>query len=169
MHRLGRIPSLVLVLTILGAAPALADEAACKDFKWDLSREQGWLQATPPTLASGATLAKDEGAATLQLSAVDTLTFGTPPDHKPAAGSFGTIVSLPPLDKAGIYQVTLSDEAWIDVIQAGTSVKSTAFTGVKGCPGLRKSVRFDLKPGPVTLQISGVKVQTINLAVGPAD
>lgn len=151
------------------ALPALADEAACKAFKWDLSREQGWFQAVPPTLASGAALAKPEGAAALQLTPVESLSFAVTPDHKPGPGSFGAVLTLPSLDKAGIYQVTLSDEGWIDVIQAGASVKSTAFSGQKGCPGLRKTVRFDLQSGPVTLQVSGVKANTINLAVGPAD
>lgn len=169
MRKFASLSSLVLALTILGAAPALADDAACKTFKWDLTREQGWFQASPPSLVSGATLAKLEGAAALQLSPADVLTFAVTPERKPAPGSFGAIVSLPALDKATLYQVTLSDEGWIDVIQDSVSVKSGAFSGAKGCPGLRKSVRFDLKPGPVTLQISGVKAQTINVAVGPAD
>jgi hypothetical protein len=169
MRKFASLSSLVLTLTILGVAPAFADDAACKAFKWDLTREQGWFQASLPSLASGATLAQPEGAASLQLSPADGLTFAVTPEHKPASGSFGAIVSLPVLDKAVIYQVTLSDEGWIDVVQDGASVKSGAFSGAKGCPGLRKSVRFDLKPGPVTLQISGVKAQTINVAVGPAD
>ena len=169
MLKFASLSSLFLTLTILGAAPSLADDAACKSFKWDLSREQGWLQTSPPALASGATLAKAEGAAALLLSPVDGFAFAVAPEHKPAAGSFGAILSLPALDKAAIYQVTLSDEGWIDVIQDGASVKSGAFSGAKGCPGLRKSVRFDLKPGPVTLQITGVKAQTINVAIGPAD
>ncbi|WP_413988946.1 hypothetical protein ACMDCR_23500 [Labrys okinawensis] len=169
MRKFASLSLLVMALTISGAVPTLADDAACKSFKWDLTREQAWFQASPPSLASGATLAKPEGAAALQLSPIDGLAFAIAPEHKPAPGSFGAIMSLPPLDKPAIYQVTLSDEGWIDVIQGGAAVKSGAFSGAKGCPGLRKSVRFDLKPGPVTLQISGVKAQTINVAVGPAD
>jgi hypothetical protein len=169
MLGLGRLSSLVLILNALAAVPVLADEVACKSFKWDLAREQGWFQAVPPTLASGATLAGGEGAATLQLSPVEGLGFSVAPEHKPEPGSFGAVFKLPSLDKAGTYQVTLSDEGWIDVIQGGASVKSGAFSGRKGCPGLRKSVRFDLQPGPVILQVSGVKAGTINVAVGPAD
>ncbi|GLS22479.1 hypothetical protein GCM10007874_54970 [Labrys miyagiensis] len=161
----------VLTLTIPGTVPAFADDAACKTFKWDLSREQRWFEAAGlPSFASGAA-PKMEGSVALRLnlSPIDGLAFAVAPEHKPAAGSFGAVLSLPALDKASLYQVTLSDEGWIDVIQDGASVKSGAFSGAKGCPGLRKSVRFDLKPGPVTLQISGVKAQTINVAVGPAD
>ena len=168
MRKFASLSSLFLALTILGAAPSLADDAACKSFKWDLSREQGWLQASPPALASGATLAKPEGAAALLLSPVDGLAFAVTPEHKPAAGSFGAVLSLPALDKAAIYQVTLSDEGWIDVIQDGASLKSGAFSGAKGCPGLRKSVRFPVGAFPVVLQLSGIPQDTIKIGIRPA-
>jgi hypothetical protein len=169
MRMLGRVSSLFLALSVLGSVSAQAEEAACRTFKWNLDRELSWFQATPPALASGAELSTDEGAAAIQLSPAERLTFAVAPGHKPAPETFGAVVSLPPLEKAGIYQVTLSDEGWIDAIQAGVAVKSGAFSGQKGCSGLRKSVRFDLKPGPVTFQISGVKAQTINLAVAPGE
>lgn len=169
MRPLAHFSSLALALSLMGASPVFADDGACRNFKWDLAREQAWFQASPPSLTSGATLAKTEGAAALQLSPVDGLAFVVAPEHKPAVATFGAIISTPALDKPAVYQVTLSDEGWIDVIQDGTTIRSGAFSGQKGCPGLRKSVRFDLKPGPVTIQISGVKAQTINVALGPAD
>ena len=73
------------------------------------------------------------------------------------------------IGKAGLYQITLSDEAWIDVVENGARVKSSDFSGQKACPGVRKSVRFDLAAGPATLQISNSESPKINLAIAPAD
>ncbi|WP_454813050.1 hypothetical protein [Labrys neptuniae] len=159
----------LMALIALQTGPVLAETAACKPFKWSLTREQGWFQASPPTLASGATLAKVDGAADLQLSPVSDLKFPVTSGRKPATDTYGALLTLPPIEKAGLYQVTLSEEGWIDVVQAGATVKYSAATGQKACTGLRKSVRFNLQPGPVSLQISGVKAQTVKLAVAPAE
>jgi hypothetical protein len=59
----------------------------------------------------------------------------------------------------------LSAEGWIDVAQAGQAVKSTAFSGAMGCEGIRKSVKFDLAAAPFTVELSGVKADSIKLAV----
>jgi hypothetical protein len=69
----------------------------------------------------------------------------------------------PALAKAGIYQITLSDDAWIDVIQNGRYARSVGSTGRSDCPGVRKSVRLDLDASPVVLQVSGVAPETIAL------
>jgi hypothetical protein len=52
--------------------------------------------------------------------------------------------------------VTLSNYAWIDAIQNDAYLKPKGFSGVTGCDAARKSVRFDLAAGPVTIQFSGV-------------
>jgi len=44
-------------------------------------------------------------------------------------------------------------------------VKSTAFSGALGCEGVRKSVKFDLAAAPFTVELSGVKTDSIKLAV----
>ncbi|MDQ0391526.1 hypothetical protein [Labrys monachus] len=151
-----------------GAAwPATADEAACATFKWPMAREQAWLQAAHPALATGGTLPVANGAFSLALSPVESVSFGVAPYHKPPAGTFGAAVSTT-VEHDGMYQVTLSGEGWIDVVQAGKSIKSAGYSGVKGCPGMRKSVRFDLKAGPATIEVSGVKASAIDVAVGPA-
>ncbi|MDX8479399.1 hypothetical protein RFN28_13045 [Mesorhizobium sp. VK24D] len=65
----------------------------------------------------------------------------------------------------GELQFSLSDEAWIDVVQDGHAVKSAGFSGVKTCPGIRKSVRFKLSAGPATVQLSGAKKADLKVAV----
>ena len=81
------------------------------------------------------------------------------------AGSV-VISSVP---KAGSYQVTASAEAWIDIIQDGKALSSIAHSGRRDCPDVRKSVRFDLQSGAVTVQVSGVGSKLIKLAILPAD
>jgi len=91
-----------------------------------------------------------------------------PPERKPRTEQWhGGMVRLPALVKPGIYQITLSDDAWIDVIQNGRYTRSVGSTGRSDCPGVRKSVRLDLDASPVVLQVSGVGPETIALTIGP--
>ncbi len=83
--------------------------------------------------------------------------------------SFGGVLTFASPSKPGVYQVTLSSEAWIDVIQNGKSLKSTAHSGKHDCPGVRKSVRFELQAAPVTVQLSDVPSDTIKIAILPAE
>ena len=91
-----------------------------------------------------------------------------PPERAPKPGAFGGVLKISGLPKAGLYEITLSDEAWIDVVQNGASVKSSDFSGQKNCPGVRKSVRFPLAAGPATVQISNVASASIQVAIAPA-
>jgi hypothetical protein len=71
------------------------------------------------------------------------------------------------VDKPGIYQVTLSEDAWIDIVQDNRYARSVGSTGRGDCPGLRKSVRLDLDAAPFVLQISGVVADKVVVAIGP--
>ncbi len=102
------------------------------------------------------------------LVAGDSAGFALPPERAPKAGSFGGVLKVA-IDKPGLYEVTQSDEGWIDVVQDGARVKSSDFSGQKACPGVRKSVRFNLAAGPATLQISNVETRTIMVAIAPAE
>lgn len=138
----------------------------CASFKWPLEREQAWLRAPHPSLPSGSVIASPEGAVTLGLHPIASMSFAIEPEHRPPEGSHGGTLSLPASD--GVVQVTLSDDGWIDVVQDKVAVRSLDFTGLKGCPGLRKSVRFKRDGTPVMLQISGASGTSIEIAVGPA-
>lgn len=147
---------------LAGTGLAMADDAGCAKFKWPVAREQS-LFATAPAAQPGATLAVGS-AADLALEPADAVSFTVPPERAPAAGTFGATasVTVPP---DGELQVSLSGEAWIDVIQDGRAVKSAAFSGVKNCPGIRKSVRFKLAGGAAIIQVSGAKEESIKVAV----
>jgi hypothetical protein len=155
-----------------GGNPVAAEtqeKPACEQFEWSVQREQALFGAPDlKTAPSGAKLEAD-GAA-LQLLPNATVPFVLPPARQPkTADSFGGVITFTNVPKVGTYQVTLSTEAWIDVIQDGKSIESTAHSGKRGCANIRKSVRFDLKPGEVTIQVSGAPANLIDLAVLPAE
>ncbi|MDX8497687.1 hypothetical protein RFM99_04585 [Mesorhizobium sp. VK4C] len=151
-----------LFAILAGTCTAMAAGAGCDAFKWPVTREQALFPAAPAA-QSGADLTVGQ-AMDIALVAVDTIGFEVPPERAPAAGTFGATanVTVPP---EGELQFSLSDEAWIDVVQDGHAVKSTGFSGVKTCPGIRKSVRFKLSAGPATVQLSGAKKETLKVAV----
>jgi hypothetical protein len=154
----------VISLSALLAATslAMAEDAGCEAFKWPVTREQALFPAAPAT-PSGAPLAVG-AAADLALVPVEKAGFTQPPERAPAAGTFGAVASVA-IPSGGAIQISLSGEAWIDVIQDGKAVKSSAYSGVKTCPGIRKSVRFKLAAGPATLQFSGAKKAGLKVAV----
>ncbi|MET3523160.1 hypothetical protein ABID25_005020 [Mesorhizobium abyssinicae] len=151
-----------LFAILAGTSFAMAADGGCDAFKWPVAREQA-LFAAAPAAQSGAALTVGQ-AMDFTLAAVDTVSFEVPPDRAPAAGTFGATASIvvPP---EGELQVSLSDEAWIDIVQDGHAVKSAGFSGVKTCPGIRKSVRFKLSAGPATVQLSGSKKADLKVAV----
>ena len=79
------------------------------------------------------------------------------------------MLAFAPPEKAGVYQVTLSGEGWIDLVQNGAALDSADHSGAKNCPGLRKSVRFNVGAAPVALQVSGVPGDSIKVAIRPVE
>jgi hypothetical protein len=158
------------VLGFSGAGPLHAqDKPACEQFEWSIKREQALFGAAGQ-VASGSKLDAIGSGTVLELQPHVSVAFILPPERQPKSPeSFSGVISFANVPKAGLYQVTLSAEAWIDVIQDGQAVKSTAHSGKRGCADVRKSVRFELKPGALTIQLSGVAEKSIKLAVLPAE
>ena len=65
--------------------------------------------------------------------------------------------------------MSLSEGAWIDIIQDGHELKPLAFTGATDCANIRKSVKFELGSGPFTLQVSDAPSPSIDIVITPAD
>jgi hypothetical protein len=151
------------ILALLAAgAPAQAD---CDHFKRSVAQERAWFAASPAALpAKGGSAEPGRGYA---LALAKNLDLPVAPERKPGPDRYAAVVSLPKLG-AGLYQITLSEEAWIDVVADGALVKSRDFSGQKDCPGVRKTVRFKLA-GPATIEISNASVDKILLAISPAD
>ena len=159
-----------LLFCALGGPIATAEEAACTGFAWPMEREAKLFAEAGQPIASGATLdALPEAAVKLSLVAQSEAAYPIARDREPkTAESKGGWIVLPAPSAAGIYQVTLSSEGWIDVAQSGTVLKSTAFASDRGCKSMHKSVRFDLKAEPVTIQLSDMPASEVTLTILPA-
>jgi len=161
--------AIIVVASSLIAAPVHAQEpVGCDKFKWPLDNERSLLTSKDePTVASGTSV-----KASLPVAVMVTLVpfadakLPTAPERAPRLPeSFAGFIqmSAPPHD--GTYKLSLSSEAWIDVVQGGHLLKSVSFTGATGCTGIRKSVKFDLKAEPFTVQLSNVPTNSIGVAI----
>lgn len=161
---------LALAILMLGLAPAYAAEpAGCEHFKWPVTRERALL-TTPdlPTLKSGVDAPTlPPLAATLSLHPVAEAGLPKPSERTQKPGTFAGYLRLGQIP-GGIYTVSVSDSAWVDVIQDGNYLKPTEFSGVTGCNGIRRTMKFSLAAGSTTVQISGVAANAIKLAVVPS-
>jgi hypothetical protein len=158
-------------LIVLAPFAALsADNDACSGFQWPMETELSWMQsADSQPLDTGAQIAAvAEKAIALQLQPAATATLPVKPTKQIAADSFSGWFKIAALPEDGLYQVTLSHHAWIDVVQDGEPAKTSAFTGKPDCTIVRKSVRFRLKQGPVTIQIAGSPSETVKVIVREA-
>jgi hypothetical protein len=151
-----------------------AEDAGCGGFTWALDTELSWMAAPDGvSLESGAELPSPPSKAiTLALQPAKSATMPVRPGVKKQAvggDTFSGWLTLGGVAKPGLYQISLSHEGWIDVVQNGALVKSSAFTGRKECASIHKSVRFEIGSGPVTVQISGAPAQTVKLAIREAN
>ena len=150
-----------------GLQAAKAQDEGCSKFAWSLTNEKTLFAAADRRRAdAGAELIlMPATAVVLNLKPAAQATFAMPPERKPRSESwFGGTLRLPAVE-AGSYQVTLSEEAWIDIVQEGRYARSIGSTGRSDCSGLRKSVRFELGNYPFVVQVSGVAAETITIAI----
>jgi hypothetical protein len=161
--------ALLVVSSLIAATPALAaDPVGCDKFKWPMEKELAALTApSRPKLASGAEAPALPTAVTVALRPIADAALPKPPEHTQKPETHAGFVRAN-AGSAGLYTVTISGYAWIDAIQNDAYLKPKGFSGVTGCDGARKSVRFDLAAGPLTIQLSGVAQDTISVALMPA-
>ena len=92
-----------------------------------------------------------------------------PPERGPKDGTFAGFASFKTAPKAGLYAISLSSGAWIDVVQDGHFLKPKGFSGATDCDGIRKTMKYELSASPFVLQISGAKDDSISVAILPAE
>jgi hypothetical protein len=167
-----RIP-LLIALVLLGATPAWAAEepSGCDKFKWNIDHERAALTAPDRVkLVSGSELsALPSTGITLGLSAPAEAKLPSPPERAPKEGTFAGFASLKSAPKAGLYTVSLSAGAWVDVVQDGHFLKPKAFSGATDCDGIRKTMKYEISASPLVLQISGTKEDSISIAILPSE
>src|SRR5215831_10827402 len=161
-----------LAATLIGATSALAAEepSGCDKFKWPIERDRAALTAPDRAkLASGSEQAAvPSSAITLGLVAPQDAKLPTPPERAPKDGTFAGFTSIKTA-KAGLYTVSLSAGAWVDLVQDGHFLKPVAFSGATDCDGIRKTMKYQLSAQPFVLQISGAKDSSVSIAILPAE
>ncbi len=146
------------------------EPVGCDKFKWPLDKERATLTGTDlPKLVSGARVTFPiPWASIVTLAPFADAKLPVAPERAPKSpASFAGFLQIPAPAKAGTYKITLSSEGWIDVVQDGRAVKSSAFSGATGCEGVRKSVKFELAAKPLVVELSGIPENEIRIAVSP--
>ena len=170
MRIANRINGKIIVLVACAIArSALAREpVGCDKFKWPLDKERATLNGTDlPKIVSGDRVTFPIPFGTIvALVPIADAKLPTPPERAPKSpDTFAGYFEAPAPKQSGSFKITLSAEGWIDVTQSGNTLKSTAFSGAQGCEGIRKSVKFDLAAAPFTVELSGIKADSIKLAI----
>lgn len=165
MRLVATVTAILLAHAASAAEPA---KSPCENFAWPMAREQAAFAAAPVEAASGTTLdALPSGAVKLALKPVADAALPVAPEKAPKDGAKAGWVVLP-APAAGLYQVTASGRFWIDAVQSGAGVKSTAHGSDPSCTLFHKVVRFDLKAEPLTLQFSGADADSVTFTILPA-
>ena len=164
--------ALLATCLLLTAAPALAAEepSGCDKFKWPIEHERAALTAPDRIkLASGAELAIPATGMTFALVAPAEAKLPSPPERAPKDGTFAGFASFKAPAKAGLYTVSLSAGAWIDLVQDGHDLKPKGFSGATDCDGIRKTMKYEISAAPFVLQISGARDNALSVAILPSE
>ena len=78
----------------------------------------------------------------------------------------GSTAGLAALDvgKPGKLDVLLSNTTYVDMVRDGRILKSSGHTDYKACPGLRKSVSFEVVPGRYIVQLTNAADKSVRMA-----
>jgi hypothetical protein len=165
-----------LAVALLGAMaiPAAAREDGCTGFSFPVDAEMAWMKAPPSeTIETGAKVpGMPAKALALKLKLTREVTLPVKPGRKALAigkATYSGWFEIANLPKGGLYQITLSHEAWIDAVQNGELIHSHSFVGKPACKIVRKSVRYKLGAGPLTVQFSGAEVEALKVAIREAN
>jgi hypothetical protein len=165
--------ALLIGFVLLGTASALAAEepSGCDKFKWPIERERAALTAPDRVkLSSGGELAAVPATAiTISLVAPAEAKLPTPPERAPKEGTFAGFASFKNAPKPGLYTVSLSAGAWIDVVQDGHALKPKGFSGATDCVGIRKTMKYEISASPFVLEISGARENALSVAILPSE
>jgi hypothetical protein len=157
------VRSLAVVAFFGACAGALARDEDCAGFAWPIEADAA-LIARAELIDSGATLdlAVPKGVRVVLVDPAEA-GFRVPPAKPFAPSAPGGTLRFEA--EAGIYQFTMTDRVWLDVVQAGRKIEQAAFSGAPDCDGARKSIRFRLEDGPALIQLSSSPARTTAIAI----
>jgi hypothetical protein len=148
------------------------DSTACEQLDWSVKRDlESFRDPHLEMVFSGATLGSvpDKGLV-LELQPHGTVDYVLAPGGESKSDDrFAGLLFINNVAQAGTYQVTASQDAWIDLIQDGKALDLSAETLNPNCSDAPKSMRFHLEPGPLTIQVSGASSNRIKLAISPVE
>jgi hypothetical protein len=147
------------LFALLAAGEAAAE--SCRNFSWSIGRPIDLFDEPLPTVATAQSLPK-EGVFALVLSPVADVIYPKTPERG-SDGSWGGVITIESV-AAGRYQVALSEEAWVEAIQENVRLIHLS-SGSSACRGVRRSVEFEARGEPLTLQIGGAGVRRLSIAV----
>jgi hypothetical protein len=166
-----RAASAFALLLSLAPLRAAEEPSGCDKFKWNIDHARAALTAPDRTkLNSGSEeAAVPSTGMILSLLKPADAKLPRPPERAPKDGTFAGFASFKSTPKAGIYTVSLSAGAWVDVSQDGHFLKPKAFSGATDCEGIRKTMKYELSASPFVLQVSGAKEDSISIAILPSE
>lgn len=162
--------SILPLLVAFTAIPAMAQDRAaeipCANVRAALPAElAGWGEQVPVSAGvkpgDGATVLVGR-AANVSLHPAKHLSLAPPPEKAAATDSNGGTLAVS-IATAGTYRLALGGAAWVDVVQDGRSVASSAHAHGPKCTGVRKMVDFKLSPGTYAIQLSGSATTSLPL------
>jgi hypothetical protein len=157
--------ALALATLLALVAPVRADDA-CGMIGWSVKREQGWFaEKTLKRRPSGTRLKKIDRAVDLDLKPVKQVVFFLPPAKPARPGTYAGEVAFFGVPRPGVYQVTLSQQADVDVFENGMRIAPSAMASAPDCADARVSARYALNTGDLVLvQISNASAASIKIA-----
>jgi hypothetical protein len=151
-----------------------ASAETCTGFKWSVDAEMSLIAApeAEAVTTGGAIASIPAKAIVLKLEPSPSVKFPAAPGIKKQAipqNSFSGWFKIEKVTKPGLYQITIPNHSWLDVVQNDELVQSTAFSGDPECKTLRKSVQFELGSSPAIVQIGGSSEASIKFTIREAD
>ncbi|PEQ14361.1 hypothetical protein B2G71_01820 [Novosphingobium sp. PC22D] len=156
------------------ASPSMQPDAACPASPAALSGEfAGWSRKHAPVTAAVSRAAADTAslvpgtayAATLRRTPA--VTYALRPARPGGSVSFGGLFAFT-VAEPGTYRVAQDGRAWVDVIEDGAFVASSAHGHGPECSGIAKIVDYDLRSGPHLLQVSAAGEREMTLLISRA-
>jgi len=143
--------------TCTDAAPAFPPELAAWSSKAKLTA------AVDPTGLAAARIAPGK-AIDARLSSGTRVHFGDGPSRAKDVGDNAGIFAFN-VDEPGTYRVAMSSGGWVDVLEDGKAVESSAHGHGLECSGIVKMVDFPLKAGEHVLQVEGSKEAAVGILI----
>ena len=157
-----------LLALAVSALPLRAEEpSGCDKFKWPIARQQAALASQDKAaVADGGALAVGT-ARKVSLAPIEKVHFPQAPERPPAPATYAAVLTLAIPPAAGVYTVSLSAGAWVDVYEDGAALRPLAFSGARDCPNIRKTLKFQLAAKTTVIQISNAAAPEISIVVLP--